>query len=772
MRIAIVLPCFIQKFLKMKSLLSFITFVFLTQTLLAQDISYKISGVIKDPEKNSVMGATILLTVAGDTIVQKAAISDGNGKFSLQVVKPGSYQFLVTMVGYERFLSQPVTLDTLHTNIRLPNIQLRRADAKVLKGVVVTARKPLIEQQLDKLVVNVDVMLSSASSNALELLARAPGVMVAGNGSISFNGKDGVLVLINGRPTYLSGNDLTNYLKSLPGGTIEKIELMSNPPAKYEASGNAGVINIRIKKNTIKGFNGNLSLSYTQAAYWRSNDAVNFSYRNYKVNLFGNLSYSGNRDYVRTDISRRYLNPDKSLSSGVQMNIFNKNVSDGVNFRAGMDYFATSKTIVGFVVNALTRPSSEKKYTNSILYDNTETVDSTVYGFLDGKYTWKNVGINLNLQHRFDSSGRELTADVDYIKYHNSGTQAFDNTIYLPGNVFKSNDKLLGNLPGDVDIYSIKADYVHPLKNKVRVDFGAKASYVKADNAANYFNIYNGNEIPDYDKTNRFLYDENINAAYINFRKEYNRWGIQLGFRAENTIAKGHQLGNATHEDSSFTRNYTDIFPTSYFSYKLDSIGNNSLSLSYGRRIERPAYNDLNPFLFFRDKFSYRVGNPFLKPQYSHNVELGYKYKSIFGVTFMYAATTGEIRETVEQNGNVFISRTSNVGKNYATGIRVNASYDITRQWRCTFYGQDIYRSYKANLYNAEYLNTSMNTWGASLYNELRFTHGWSAELYGMYIGDNLLGQFTREPLWQIDAGIQKRVIKDKGSLRLSATDM
>ncbi|MDQ0108396.1 hypothetical protein J2T02_003529 [Chitinophaga terrae (ex Kim and Jung 2007)] len=752
----------------MKRFILLITCLVATFPVLAQEIR----GRITDMQKAPVPGASILLVKAGDTVIVKTAVSGPDGRFSISFSRPGDWQLLINMLGYEPYQSKPFTLDTQHINTSLPDLQLRVADARELRTISVTAKKPLIEQQVDRIVVNVDAMISGAASNALEVLSRSPGVMVTGNGAISLNGKEGVLVLINGRSTYLAGNDLANYLKSLPGSTLEKIELMTNPPAKYEASGNAGVINIRMKKSTVKGFNGNLSLGYTQAVYWKSNNAVNFNYRNNKINFFGNLGYSGDRNYVRTDISRRYEKPDGALSSGVQMNIFNKNTSDGVNLRLGLDYLVTEKTTLGIVVNGLTRPNGEKKYTNSRLYDAAEITDSAVAGYLDGRYKWKNGGINLNLQQRFDSTGRELTADLDYIRYSSNGFQQFQNTVYLPGNVFKNQDNLLGRLPGNFDVYSAKADYVHPLKNKARVDFGAKASYVRTDNAAEYFNVSNGTALPDYDKTNRFRYQENINAAYISFRKEFPKWGMQAGLRAENTVAKGRQLGNPTHPDSSFRRKYTDLFPTAYLTYKLDSAGHNTLVLSYGRRIDRPAYNNLNPFLFFSDKFSYRAGNPFLKPQYANNLELSYRYKSIFSATFLYNVTRGEIRETIEQEGNIFISRSSNIGRNTGTGIIINSSLDLTAWWRATLYMQDIYRTYKSTLPDEGNLNTSMNTWGGSLYNEFQFKHGWSAELFAMYIGDNLLAQFTRDPLWQLDVSVRKKILKEKGTVRLGVNDI
>lgn len=221
----------------------------------------------------------------------------------------------------------------------------------------------------------------------------------------------------------------------------------------------------------------------------------------------------------------------------------------------------------------------------------------------------------------------ELTADLDYLRYDNTLSQGFDNSSYLPNGMLINHDLLTGALPSAIDIYAAKTDYTHPLKSGLKLAGGLKTSYTQTDNIANYFYTVNQNTTPDYDKTNHFIYKENINAAYINASRDFKRLSVQLGLRFENTVSKGHQLGNVQKPDSVFKRNYNGLFPTVYLQYKLDTAGNQQISLNYGRRIDRPYYEDLNPFLAPLDKFTYYTGNPFLRPAYTQNIELSHTYK-------------------------------------------------------------------------------------------------------------------------------------------------
>lgn len=736
--------------------------------LYGQTPSYNISGIVTDEHQSPAPGVSILLQLSGDSTIRKIAISGKDGKFIISELKEGKYVLVFRAVGYNIFKSEPITLDAAHSSVQMSPVQLLPGESKTLKEVAVTARKPLLEQEVDKLVVNVEAFITGAGTSALDILSKSPGVTVTEDNGITFNGRGGVLILIDGRQTYLSGQDLANYLKSIPSANLDKVELMSNPPAKYDAAGTS-VINIRTKKIKILGFNGNLSANYGQGAYWRSNDAISVNYRNNKVNLFANANYGGDRNFVDATVKRYYFNKDGSPASTILMDANNLNRADPFSARAGLDFFAGPNTTFGIALNGMTRNSGEKVTTISRVYDKAMSLDSTAKGYLDGRYKWKNGGINLNFQQKLDSAGREVTGDLDYIRYDSHGDQLFNNLLTRADGSTFAND-LLGTLPTRVDIYSAKTDYSHPIR-RGRFEAGLKSSYVKTDNEAVYFNRVDGETTPDYNKTNRFQYKENINAAYVNFNREFKWLTLQVGMRVENTIAQGHQLGNKEKPDSSFKKNYTDVFPTAYLMFKLDSANDNTLSINYSRRISRPAYQDLNPFLFYMDQFTYRAGNPFLKAAYTNRIELMYRFKRYFTATAFYDHANDMIMQTVEQTDNFFIDRNANIGKSDNIGILTNVTLDPAKWWMLNLHADYIYSIFKSDQY-VDDLNQRKGSFLMSAFNQFRFKKGWSTELFLFYRSGYVRGQFLREPIFRTDVGVQKTILKDKGSIRFNVQDV
>jgi len=349
--------------------------------------------------------------------------------------------------------------------------------------------------------------------------------------------------------------------------------------------------------------------------------------------------------------------------------------------------------------------------------------------------------------------------------------QTFVNDTYFPDGTLKSSQTLTDNLPSYINIYAVKSDLTIPFKNKLEFDAGVKTSFVNTDNAANYFNLVNGISTPDYNNTNRFLYKENINAAYVNLNKSWKRFTLQTGLRFENTNGDGHQLGNIEKKDSSFVNHYTNVFPTACFSYKLDTTGHNVMVLSYGRRIGRPNYGSLNPFVFFVDKFTYFAGNPFLKPQFTDNYKLAYSYKSLFTVAFTYNYTTDYQNEVIMQNGNVFISTTGNIGVRRNWDVSVNSSLQPAKWWSVNIYAAVFNSAFYGPL-STVYLNHSSTGFSGNANNQFTFSNGWSAELSGFYITRRANGQFINLPIGALNAGIQKKVLQNKGSVKLNVRDI
>ncbi|MBS1504370.1 MAG: outer membrane beta-barrel protein, partial [Bacteroidetes bacterium] len=411
----------------------------------------------------------------------------------------------------------------------------------------------MVEQRIDRTVVNVDAMVTAAGSNALDALSKSPGVIVDANDNISLNGKSNVLVLIDDRPTYMSGQDLAAYLRSLPAGTLDKLELISNPPARYDASGGA-VINIVLKKNRAAGFNGNVNLGYSQGFYGRSTDALNINYRTPKFNLFSNLSYSLDQNYSKETFSRYFYNMDGGLNSAQLQNSYYKYNSDGWNGRLGMDYFLDKKTTIGLMLSGNTRPRTDRLVYDNTRYNSNMQPDSSGKGFTSGDYKYRNAGVNLNMQHKFDNPGTELTADLDYVHFYSYGNQLSPLDVYQVDGTLSDEQRREFRLPSGIDIYSGKIDFTHPFQRNGEFDAGIKSSYVSNDNQMNWFDGSGNDLIQNYSRSNHFRYTENINSAYVNLKKSWSRWGIQAGLRVENTNAGGHQLSNPVILDSSFTK--------------------------------------------------------------------------------------------------------------------------------------------------------------------------------------------------------------------------
>lgn len=645
----------------------------------------------------------------------------------------------------------------------LPVITLAQTkDTVKLNEVVVRSKRPLIQMDIDKTIVNVGSMISSATSNALEVLDKTPGVTVNASGEITLNGRGGILVLIDGRPTNMSGQDLANYLKSLPGGLLDKIELIDNPPARYDAAGNA-VINIRLKKNRAGGFTGSISSGITQGEYTRGNHSLSLNYNHKKINLFGNVGYSHEKNYSLDQYDRHFY--DSTSVSTILSDNHQVSVNKGLYTSLGMDYAASEYTTYGVQL------SIGNNNRTGDLNANSNAIDSIIKGYTFSKEKRTNIITNLNFQHKFGKTGRELSADVSYLQYHSKGDQSLQNHTYLPHGSSSGNDEFLYYLPAEMNIYSLKADYLHPFNKSAKVEAGFKASTSRNDNISDYYQVVNKQSFIDNGRSNHFKYHENLYAAYISAQKSWKRVSVQLGLRAEQTVADGHQLGNEIVEESSFSKNYLQLFPSLFISYKLDTLARNTLAFSLTRRINRPNYQLLNPFLFFRDQYSYTSGNPLLNPQYQFRYELKYQYKQKLQMTLSYNRFTNVIFNTTNVIDKVLITKPENVNKGFMLHLNTGLSLSPAKWWNLN---TDIMLS-RIGLNGTAYgekLNPQTYVVRINVLNQFQFGRKWSAELGGYYASINLNGQTFTSAMFRSNAGIQKKILKDKGSIRISADDI
>ncbi|MEO8254240.1 MAG: TonB-dependent receptor [Flavobacterium sp.] len=738
-------------------------------TLLAQIPTGKISGTIVDTKGDFIEGATVLLLLSKDSSIVKSMFTEKSGAFVFENVHLGVYMISINFMGEKRHISELITIDSSHTVLHLPNISIKQHTVD-LKEVLIVQKKAFIEQKIDRTVVNVNSLISNAGTSALDVLEKSPGIRVDQNGSITLKGRTGVVIFINDKPTYLSGADLESYLRSLPSSTLDQIEIMTNPPAKYDAAGNAGIINIKTKKQSIKGFNMGINSSIGQHKYTTTNHSLDFNYRNGKINLYGNFGYTFRNGFADLVIKRTYKNDSGSATSFFNQESNIRKGGYGFNSTIGADYYVSEKTTWGIILGGNLRSPNSNINNISQIGDPAGKLDSTVYAKNKENSNYKNGSINLNYRHQFSKSNSDVAVDFDYITYQTNNDQSFVNDGYLSDGSISSHDQLNGLLFSDIKIYSAKADYTLPLKGSLKLSSGLKTSITETDNIADYFFTLQNQNIPDYDKTNQFKYKENINSAYLNLSKDYKRLSIQLGLRLENTSSQGNQLGNIVKPDSSFRRNYTGLFPTLFVLYKLDSLENNQLRLNYGRRIDRPYFQDLNPFISPLDKFTYLVGNPYLKPSFSNKIELSYIYRKRITGTIAYSETKGQTNETIEIVDGIYYSRPDNIGSTKVLSAALDGSFDPTDWLSLQFYGELAHVHSKSNFYTGLLDNKGINGYLQGMVGFM-LGHDWNLQFDAHYQTKITNAQFFYGSKWGLNSGVSKK-LSPKASIKLSVTDI
>lgn len=738
----------------------------------------KIAGSVKDGSQKTVESATITLHRSKDSAVAKVVVANKDGLYGFENIPDGRYFVSISAIGHTKGYSETFEVNPNNPSITLKTIELI-PQLKQLSGVMVISRKPLIEQKIDRTIINVEASVTNVGSSALEVLEKSPGVTVDKDGNISLKGKQGVLVMLDGRPAYLSGSALSDYLKSLPASAIDQIEIMTQPSAKYDAAGNSGIINIKSKKNKQVGFNGSLTANYQQGIYWKSNNSLNLNYRTGKVNVFANFNMNKGNGFQQLDILRRFKDPaTKNITAIFEQETNMRNRDLFSTSKTGADYFLNKNTTIGIVATGFTKPAKFSSQSTSFLKNNQSVIDSIVTAQSNINGNWKNGGINFNFRHQFDSTGKEISADVDYLSYRSNDQQNFTDTTYNPDWTLRHQDLLRSKLPSTINIYSAKVDYVQTLGKDVKMETGLKVSHVQTNNEANYFNVFTTGDEVDYSKTNNFYYKEDVNAAYVNLNKQYKKIGVQLGLRYEYTSYSGNQLGNAVRKDSSFTKAYGSLFPTLFVSYQANK--DNQFAVSYGRRIDRPDYQDLNPFLFFLDQHTYQAGNPYLQPQFTNNFEITHTYKGFLTTSFNYSHTLNYMNETFEQakelNGDksyATVVRKGNIGEKNKEGISISAQVLVAKWWTAILYSNYNFSKFSGRLNgNGELINVDAANLLFNVNNQFRFSKGWTAELSGFYRTKGVEGQIIIQPMGMASVGISKQILKDKGTLKLNVRDL
>ncbi|MFD2520846.1 TonB-dependent receptor domain-containing protein [Emticicia soli] len=745
-------------------------FLLLLITTVAKAQNGTIKGLVKSDKNEAIVGATVILLKGQKENILKSSFTDVDGKFEFESLKYDTLTLAISYVGMDKYTSAKIILNAQNSNIDLGTITLA-SNATELQEVAVKAQKAFVVQKIDRTVVNPEALISNAGVTSLEVLEKAPGVSVDVNGNISLRGKGGVVVFVDDKPTYLSAADLANYLRTIPSSSIESIEIMTNPPAKYDAAGNSGVINIRLKKNIARGMNGGLNLSYGQGRFMRTNNSFNFNYRINKLNFFTNASVNQNNSYQDLTITRKYFTPEGQLSSTFIQNSYIRPSNGSRNLRLGLDYYVTKKTTLGFALSGFINPASRNVKNTATIRNGQNEITGLVDAYNPMDILFKNGSVNINMTHQFDTKGKEISVNVDNIMYRSTIEQSLENKNLNPDGSLLNKSILESNLPSDISIRAAKIDYINPLTKGGRIEAGAKTSFVNTGNIADFYDVVDNKREPNYTFSNNFQYKENINAAYVNYSRDFKKVSIQAGLRLENTNIVGNQLGNVVVKDSSFKRNYTNFFPTFYAQYRVDTASKHVLGFSLGRRIDRPNYKDMNPFTYPMDRFTYYGGNPFLQPTFSYNAELSYTYKSFLTTTLQYSEANNVISETNEQRGNIYYSRPGNFAKQVSCGVEINGTFQVSKWWTIQLYTAYLNNRFKSPIYT-ETLDDSRWYWVVVPTNQFIINKKWSAELAGSYQTKLLSGQFLVIPIGSVRAGVSTKIMKDKGTLKLNVNDI
>ena len=715
--------------------------------------------------------AAVTLGMLPDTTVKKSAQTDDKGNYTFDQVPDGRYVVSAYMVGYGRKHSKP-----LACRQNAVRVEILAMENTVIQEVTVNGRRPEIELKADRTVLNVENSTTASADNAYEVLRKAPGINIDKDDNISLKGKTGIMVTINDKPTYLSGQELASYLKSLNGTEIEKIELITTPPARYEAAGNTGIINIKLKRNSSIGVNGSANIGTVYTGKVSEFAGLSLNMRKGKLNTFGSIN--GRNSYYKNSLdSDRHLKGDTSL-------ILQRSKTHGhvqsLSYRVGADYELNRRHTFGVMARGSISEYSSSLNANTSLLLKDGLLGKSLRSATESESNNQNISLNANYRMTIDTSGRSLNVDIDYVRYCNSGTD-FNNTYYFDPSGASVGAPLLlrSHTPSDIAIKSFRVDYVHPFSKETILEAGIKGSMVKSDNDLQYQRSFDDRKsyTDDRERSNHFKFDENIAAAYTSIAYDRNGWSLKGGLRAEHTWNKGHQVTI----DSTNKRSYLDLFPSLFIQRSINA--KNALGVSYTRRIDRPSYSKLNPFVWRIDEYSYMSGNPMLKPQYSDNIELNHSWNNRIFSSIGYSYTSNvqtRVAEEVtivspgsepsaskaikaikltEQNLKALSSLTLNVSANFNPVKWFRTNNNLTATYK--EYSRASNQSGNSSIMYQFYSSNSI-----ILPKQLIF------EVMGWYRSATAYGMIDMDAQYIVNLGIQKKFLNEQLSLRVGFDDV
>lgn len=725
-----------------------------------------ITGEVVDMEGHVMPFATIMLFEGTKQVNGVIANEHGAYQFHHLFKVGNSYVLKVSSMGYE---TSQLSFSVVESQLSkaFGKIKLKQS-AKTLKEVNVSGSQKVIEMDGSNLIFNVSKSISAQGTNALELLGRAPGVSVGTDNNISLNGKAGAAVLIDGKQTYLSNREIAELLKSMSASEIKSIEIISSPSAKYDASGTAGIINVRTLKSNVQGFSAALTSGLSYGVYLRNNQDLALNFRKNRLSIFGN--YSHFIGYYS------YLYGGDRIQEGKFYNSFTDDIDKRkkMGSRLGADFAIDKNHTIGILLNGnflfgggITDTRTDIGQAQSIIIDQTLTAINDYYHQQTQRY-------NVNLNYKYeDTLGTIVNFDADYGDF-TKGSGNLQSNKYTASNQTVISDNLYRSLNAiDIGLRAVKADYTTKLW-KGKLETGLKYSSVSADNDSKFLEIKPDGEFIDPNRSNRFVYREEIANAYVNYQKTFGKWQLQGGLRVENTASKGNldEASSVFGNIKVTERNYTNWFP--FFSATVKPSASHNFSLSYSRRIDRPAYQNLNPFIYLLDELSYWQGNPFLEPQLSHRVLLQYAYKSatILGLSYTYTDKFSvEVTDVVDDTKIVMVPR--NMGIQQHLALTLTQTLQPYKWWNISFNGTLFGLHNDIDFGGGRKLNLKQLAGRLNLQQNFKLPYQLTGEIMGVYNSKRLAGanQFPNATS-QIDLGLQRNFMDNKATLRLIFSDI
>lgn len=722
-----------------------------------------ITGHVYDQARNPLEYSSVQIVNAKDSSLVKGSLSDSTGRFIFKNVPQGTYQARATQMGYTTVYTAVFTFQTASLN--LPPFLLSPS-SKELNEVRVIAKKPIIERRIDRTVMNVESSVLASSGSINDILEIAPGVSIDNN-QITMKGKQGVIVMIDDRPVKLSASQISALLQSMPANSIDKIELITNPSAKYDAEGKGGIINIKTKKGSNLGFNGTVTSGFTIGQRARFNESATLNYKMAKLNLFGNYSY-------QHALSEGEYTSDKTITGteNLKYHQFETSHNQAVshNARLGADYSINDKNTIG-VLGTLNTRNNQSGFDQTINFNNFNTGkrDSSLTSLNSANSTFKTYSVNLNSTHILGEDDHKLSFNTDYVSYRTANPNTYLNSSFNDNGIIKfPSQTVLNTSAVNINLFTAKLDYSYPINKNNKIEAGLKTASTHSNSDILFQNEdQSGVRITDAKRTNNFDYKENIQAGYLNYMTKLGKaTDLQVGLRGEYTDYKGKS--NTTGEQAE--RSYLQLFPSLFV---LHNFGKDQISFSYSRRIGRPDFEDLNPFIDYSSPYFYTQGNPLLKPETTHSFEVNYQFHTDLNASLGYSMTKDYF--------NYFTSLADDKGatkqtidnfKNYNTLV-LSLSYNksLLSFWSLTANGDLFHDQFKTPILGT-FIDVKRTGYSLNLLNAFQVSDKLSLELLGLFKSRQLVLTRQIDSKYRVDAGAKYNVLKNKGIVKFGVTDI